>query len=103
MCNRGGGRFAKKLLLTAYSLKIGVVRERCFDNRELGNAMKINLQVICFLMIAFLMTCSSVAIAQKPDPVKVSGKINWLYDYEQAKIESLKMNKPMFVVIRCER
>ena len=46
---------------------------------------------------------SSVVVAQKPEPQKVSGDIEWLYDYEEAKLESLKSDKPMFVVIRCER
>ena len=40
---------------------------------------------------------------EKPKPQPVSGKIDWVFDYEEGKLESLKTKKPMFVVIRCER
>lgn len=39
----------------------------------------------------------------KPDAQAIDGKISWIYDYEQAKSESEKTGRPMFVVFRCER
>ena len=36
-------------------------------------------------------------------PVEVSGKIRWVYDYEQGKQLARQNGKPMFVVFRCER
>lgn len=41
--------------------------------------------------------------SEKPAPQLVSGKINWVYDYDDARQISLASNKPMFVVFRCER
>jgi hypothetical protein len=35
--------------------------------------------------------------------VEVSGKIRWVYDYEQGKRLARQNGKPMFVVFRCER
>ena len=35
--------------------------------------------------------------------VEVSGKIRWVYDYEQGKQLARQNGKPMFVVFRCER
>ena len=35
--------------------------------------------------------------------VEVSGKIRWVYDYEQGRQLARQNGKPMFVVFRCER
>lgn len=43
------------------------------------------------------------AQAQKPEPQEIAGKIEWVYDYEEGKLLSQSTDKPMFVVLRCER
>ena len=53
-------------------------------------------------LLAILFAATPV-FGQKPEPQKVDGKINWVYDYEQGKLLSKSSGKPMFVVIRCER
>lgn len=40
---------------------------------------------------------------EKPKPQPISGKIGWVFDYEQGKQLSRTSGKPMFVVFRCER
>ncbi len=39
----------------------------------------------------------------KPELLPISGKINWVFDYEEGKQLSRTSGKPMFVVFRCER
>lgn len=56
-----------------------------------------------FCIVAALLAVAQPAFAQKPEPQKVSGRIDWVYDYEQGKLLSESTGKPMFVVIRCER
>ena len=35
--------------------------------------------------------------------VEVSGKVRWVYDYDQGKQLARQNGKPLFVVFRCER
>lgn len=61
------------------------------------NSAKIASLVIVMLVLP------AVAWSQKPEPDRISGKIRWVFDYEQAKQLSQDTGKPMFVVFRCER
>ena len=55
-------------------------------------------------VISGLAICASTSWGQdKPAPTNVSGKIEWVFDYEKGKRLSLESGKPMFVVIWCER
>lgn len=40
---------------------------------------------------------------EKPQPQPISGKIEWVFDYEEGQRLSRASGKPMFVVFRCER
>lgn len=58
---------------------------------------------ICTVLTA-LTTCltgSAYGVDIKSEPV--SGKIDWIYDYEDGQAAARKTGKPMFVVFRCER
>ncbi len=46
---------------------------------------------------------SLAAAAERPEPQPLSGKINWVFDYEEGKRLSRDSGKPLFVIIRCER
>jgi len=46
---------------------------------------------------------SSAWAIEKPKPQEISGKIKWIYDYEDGKRISRETGRPMFVVFRCER
>lgn len=61
-----------------------------------------SVQRIFALLILGLLTTQTV-FSQTPEPEEVDGKIQWVYDYEQGQLLSEASNKPMFVVIRCER
>jgi endonuclease V-like protein UPF0215 family len=37
------------------------------------------------------------------EPVPVTGKIEWVYNYAEGKKLARETGKPMFVVFRCER
>ncbi len=54
-----------------------------------------------FAALTFCLTGSAFGVDIKPDPV--SGKIDWIYDYEDGQAAALKTGKPIFVVFRCER
>jgi len=57
------------------------------------------------LLIALIMTAGisiDVKAADVPS-VEVSGKVRWVYDYEQGKQLARQNGKPLFVVFRCER
>jgi hypothetical protein len=41
--------------------------------------------------------------AAEIEPVPVSGKVKWIYDYAEGKELARSNGKPMFVVFRCER
>ena len=40
---------------------------------------------------------------EKPADTPVDGNIEWVFDYDQAKLLAHSSGKPMFVVFRCER
>lgn len=58
------------------------------------------LAMCCFALSVF--PAAGWAL-QEPKTEEVSGKITWVYDYEQGKLLSRTTQKPMFVVVRCER
>ncbi|MFK7821639.1 MAG: hypothetical protein AB8G99_23200 [Planctomycetaceae bacterium] len=62
--------------------------------------MQVYRRVMLSMVLAVI---ASPAMAQKPEPEKVDGKIEWVYDYTEGKLLSEQTNKPMFVVFRCER
>ena len=41
--------------------------------------------------------------AEKPAPQEIGGKIEWVYNYQEARRISRASGRPMFVVFRCER
>ncbi len=47
--------------------------------------------------------CAAASAIEKPEPQPISGKIDWVFDYEEGKQLSRTSGKPMFVVFRCER
>jgi len=59
------------------------------------------------LLVLIAMTVAaamSLAVEAADVPaVEVSGKIRWVYDYEQGKQLARQNGKPLFVVFRCER
>jgi hypothetical protein len=60
---------------------------------------------LLLLLIALTMTAGisrEVKAADIP-AVEVSGKLRWVYDYEQGKQLARQNGKPLFVVFRCER
>ena len=59
--------------------------------------------LLAMFVVTGALCCSTVALAEKPEPEPVSGKIKWVFDYQQGKRLSRETDKPMFVVFRCER
>ena len=57
------------------------------------------------LLIALTMTAGISMDGKAADvpAVEVSGKVRWVYDYEQGKQLARQNGKPLFVVFRCER
>ena len=58
-----------------------------------------------FVSFIFLLTMAIQpgAAQQRPESEEVTGKISWVYDYEEGRQISRQQDKPMFVVFRCER
>ena len=54
------------------------------------------------LLVIGMLLAAAKAI-EKPEPQPISGKIKWVYDYQEGKRASQETGKPMFVVFRCER
>lgn len=50
-----------------------------------------------------LLSAATLSAIEKPETVPLSGKVKWVYDYEEGKRLSRELGKPMFVVFRCER
>jgi hypothetical protein len=50
-----------------------------------------------------LLTAGLAVRAEDVAPVPVDGKITWIYDYETGKQLARRLQRPMFVVFRCER
>jgi hypothetical protein len=40
---------------------------------------------------------------EKPQSTPVDGKIEWVFDLEQARKKARDSDKPVFIVFRCER
>ena len=59
------------------------------------------------IFVGLLMTTSALMVSakeiEKPESVEVSGKIDWVYDYQKGMKLSESTGRPMFVVFRCER
>ena len=56
------------------------------------------------VVLAVIAFCTATALAaDKPKPVPVGGKIDWVYNYAEGRRISGETGKPMFVVFRCER
>ncbi len=47
--------------------------------------------------------CIAARGAEKPAQQDISGKIEWVYDYEEGRRASRETGRPMFIVFRCER
>lgn len=50
-----------------------------------------------------LIAAAPASAAEIIPPQPVDGKISWVYDYAAGKEQARKADKPLFVVIRCER
>lgn len=59
--------------------------------------------MVLALSLAACMSTSATLAAESPAAQPVTGKITWVYDYNEAKRVSKQTGKPMFVVFRCER
>lgn len=59
--------------------------------------------LIAGLVLSSFIPFASAESLEKPAATPVSGKISWVFDYEQGKQLSKQTGKPMFVVFRCER
>ena len=58
---------------------------------------------LVLLILALGCGITSAIQGEEIPAVEVSGKIRWVYDYEQGKQLARQNGKPMFVVFRCER
>ena len=56
-----------------------------------------------FLTATLLATSTVPLLAETIPSQKVSGRINWVYDYKAGQALAKKTGKPLFVVFRCER
>ncbi len=54
-------------------------------------------------LLGLVLVSTSTVLAQKPEPQKLDGNIDWVYDYDAGRLLSKTTGKPMFVVFRCER
>ena len=71
---------------------------------DLRSTAFLSVPLTACLSIPFVILFCSVAHAQKaPSPQPVTGKVDWIYSYDEGQAKALESNKPMFVVIRCER
>ncbi|MEO6809949.1 MAG: hypothetical protein ABI353_12625 [Isosphaeraceae bacterium] len=50
-----------------------------------------------------ILAAGLAARAEEIAPVPVDGKITWIYRYEEGKQLARRLQRPMFVVFRCER
>lgn len=57
----------------------------------------------CIGQLAVVFVVAPALGGEKIPPQPVSGKIAWVYDYEEGRDAALRSGKPMFVVFRCER
>ncbi len=69
---------------------------RCNVNLKTTNIMSATLLVIGMFL-------NAAQAIEKPDSQPISGKIKWVYDYQEGKRASQETGKPTFVVFRCER
>ena len=63
------------------------------------------MRFYCTLAAAFFVAASLFAADAKsiPESTPADGKIDWVYDYQEGMLLSEETDRPMFVVIRCER
>lgn len=61
------------------------------------------MKVACGSILAVGLASALAWAIEKPETQPVSGKIAWVFDYEEGKQRSRESGKPMFVVFRCER
>lgn len=52
---------------------------------------------------AMLLAAARIAGAQEVKLIPVTGKIQWIYSYEEGQKLARQTGKPLFVVFRCER
>jgi hypothetical protein len=56
------------------------------------------------LMPLLLTVFVGTAVAQdKPASTEVDGKIDWVFDLDEGRRISQELDKPVFIVFRCER
>ncbi len=62
-----------------------------------------NLKCGSGVLAAILAAALPALAIEKPVTQPLSGKIKWVYQYQEGKRLSRETGKPMFVVFRCER
>lgn len=50
-----------------------------------------------------VLTFLSFFAPERIPPQPVDGRVKWVYDYQEGKTKAALLNKPLFVVFRCER
>ena len=65
------------------------------------NLKTTNIMSATLLVIGMFLTAAQAI--EKPEPQPISGKIKWVYDYQEGERASQETGQPMFVVFRCER
>jgi hypothetical protein len=55
------------------------------------------------VVIGAVVLCEFALGSEAIPPTPVEGKVQWVYDYDQAKAEARRSGRPLFIVFRCER
>jgi len=58
---------------------------------------------LCSGLLAVFLLGGALEAVEKIAPQPVSGKVSWVYSYEEGQAEARRTGKPMFIVFRCER
>ena len=63
------------------------------------------LNALCLVTLVTVVAASgsSGLAAETVAPQPVDGKIQWVYSYAEGKELGRKLDKPLFIVFRCER
>jgi hypothetical protein len=65
--------------------------------------MTVKLPLLCYLACATFLSTARLSAGTQPEPVPVSGRIQWIYSYENGQKLARETGKPMLVIFRCER
>jgi hypothetical protein len=65
--------------------------------------MTVKLGLLNYIACATFVASARLGADAPPEPVPVTGKIQWTYSYESGQKLARETGKPMLVVFRCER